>query len=76
MREIKIYVSRNWFWIVAGLFLTEIAVRAAYEERECLQYGGEWFTLPLILMLVEIARNVGDSIRFLFEVGGGDDETD
>lgn len=75
MREIKRYVSRNWFWVVAGLFLTEIAVRAAYEERGCLQYGGEWFTLPLILMLVEIARNIGDSIRFLFEVGG-DDETD
>lgn len=75
MKEIKRYISRNWFLIAAGLILTEIAVRAAYEERGCLRYGGEWFTLPLILMLVEIARNVGDSIRFLFEVGG-DDETD
>ncbi|MCM1179555.1 MAG: hypothetical protein NC347_04805 [Clostridium sp.] len=76
MKEIKRYISRNWFWIAAGLILTEIAVRVAYEERGCLRYGGEWFTLPLVLLFVEMARNVVDVIRFLFGTGGGDDGTD
>lgn len=66
MKEIKRYISKNWFWIVAGLVLTEISVKAAYEQRGYLAYGGEWFTLPLVLMAVEMARNVCDTIRFLF----------
>ena len=40
-----------------------------------LAYGGEWLTLPLMLMLAEVARSVGDVIRFLFgkEDGYGSD---
>lgn len=66
MRKFKRYISRNWIWIVAGLILTEISVEMAYVERGYIAYGGEWLTLPLVLMTVEMARNVGDTFRYLF----------
>lgn len=66
MRSIKRYISRNWFWIIVGLILTEVAVKAACAERGYVAYGGEWLTLPLVLMLVETARNVADVLRYLF----------
>lgn len=66
MGNVKRYISRNWFWIVAGLVLTEVAVKAAYAERGYMAYGGEWLTLPLVLMLVEMARNVRDAVIYLF----------
>ena len=55
--------------------LTEVAVKSAYATRGYLAYGGEWLTLPLMLMLAEVARSVGDVIRFLFgkEDGYGSD---
>lgn len=66
MRAVKRYISINWFWIVVGLILTEVAVKAAYAERGYVAYGGERLTLPLVLMLVEMARNVGDILKYLF----------
>lgn len=66
MKSIKRYISRNWLWIVIGLILTEVAVKSAYATRGYLAYGGEWLTLPLMLMLAEAVRSTGDVIRFLF----------
>ena len=63
MRGIKRYISRNWIWIVAGLVLTEVFVKVAYAERGYVAYGGEWLTLPFILMIVETVRNVGGTVR-------------
>ena len=76
MRKVKMYVSRNWLWIVVGLILTEVFVKMAYAERGYVAYGGEWLTLPLVLMLVEGSRGVGDVVRYLFgtEDGYGSDE--
>lgn len=37
----------------------------AYAERGYLAYGGEWLTLPLILMLVEMVRNVEELAKSL-----------
>ena len=65
MRRVRRYVSRNWLWIVAGLILKEVAVKSAYEARGYLAYGGEWLILPLILMLVEEIRGIGNMINFL-----------
>ncbi len=75
MKSVKRYISRNWLWIVTGLILTEVAVKLAYATRGYLAYGGEWLALPLMLMLAEAARSVGDVIRFLFgkEDGHGSD---
>lgn len=71
MRKVKMYVSRNWLWIVAGLILTEIFVKMAYAERGYVAYGGEWLTLPLALMLAEVSRCAGDVVRDLFGTEGG-----
>ena len=76
MKKVKMYVSRNWLWIVVGLILTEVFVKMAYAERGYVAYGGEWLTLPLVLMLVEVSRCVGDVVRYLFGTEGsyGSDE--
>ena len=71
MRKVKMYVSRNWLCIVVGLILTEVFVKMAYAERGYVAYGGEWLTLPLVLMLVEVSRCVGDVVRYLFGTEGG-----
>lgn len=65
MRGIKRYISKNWIWIVAGLILTEVSVKAAYAERGYIAYGGEWLVLPLVLMVVEMARFI-KTIMYLF----------
>lgn len=65
MREVKRYISRNWLWIVAGLVLTEVFVKMAYAERGYIAYGGEWLTLPLILLMVGMAREMGGVIKCL-----------
>lgn len=67
MRNIKIYISRNWLWITAGLILTEVFTKMAYAERGYVAYGGEWLTLPLVLILVKVSRSVGNILRNLFE---------
>lgn len=71
MRKTKRYISRNWLWIIAGLILTEVFVKMAYAERGYVAYGGEWMTLPLVLMLAEVSRRVGDVVRYLFGTEGG-----
>lgn len=70
MGGVKRYVSRNWMWMVIGLVLTEVFVKAAYAERGYLAYGGEWLTLPLILMLIETVRNIENVVRYLFGMEG------
>lgn len=67
MRAVNRYISRNWMQIIAGLILTGVFVKAAYAERGHVAYGGEWLTLPLILM----ARSIGDIARDLLEMEGG-----
>ncbi len=66
MKEVKGYILKNWFWIAAGLMLTEISAKEAYEQRGYLAYGGEWFSLPFVLMAVGMARNACGTIRSLF----------
>lgn len=71
MRGIKRYISRNWIWIVAGLILTEVSVKAAYAERGYIAYGGEWLTLPVVLMAVEMVRNIGKTVVYLLGMEDG-----
>ena len=68
MRGIKRYIARNKIWIAVGLALTWAFVKMAYAERGYVAYGGEWLTLPLILMAGGIARNVVGTARYLFEM--------
>lgn len=71
MKGIKRYISRNWIWSVTGLILTGVFVNVAYAERGYLAYGGEWLTLPLMIMLADISRCVSDVVRYLFGTEGG-----
>ena len=68
MRGIKRYISRNWIWIVIGMILTEVFVEMAYKKRAYWAFGGEWMTLPLILMMMETVRNVRILISYLFRL--------
>lgn len=76
MRKVKRYISRNWLLIIVGLILTEVFVKMAYVERGYVAYGGEWLTLPLVLILAEVSRSVSDVVMYLFEAedGYGPDE--
>ena len=65
MKGIKRYISKNWIWIITGLIFTGVFANVAYAERGYLAYGVEWLTLPLILMLVEMARNVEELAKSL-----------
>ena len=47
------------------MIFTGVFANVAYAERGYLAYGGEWLTLPLILMLVEMARNVEELAKSL-----------
>lgn len=71
MKNVKAYISRNWLWIIAGLLLTVVSVRMAYAERGYIAYGGEYLTLPLVLMIVEVFRSVCGAIGCLFGKGDG-----
>lgn len=63
MKIIKCYLP----WLVVGLILTEINVKAAYVERGYYAYGGEYLTLPLVLMLAEFVRMIVNFIKMFFE---------
>lgn len=71
MGRIKRYISRNGIWIVVGLILTVVSVKSAYMERGYLAYGGEWLTLPLVLMVVRMVRNVEHAVMYLFGLEDG-----
>lgn len=69
-RKVKEYIQRNKWWIISGIILTALFVKVAYEERGYAACGGEWLTLPLVMLLVEIARKTIDAIEFLLEADG------
>lgn len=79
MKKMDKFITRNWIWLVAGLILTRKAVEFAYAERGYVAFGGEWFVLPLMLMLVYTVRHVNGSLfvtdEFGEEVDAGDRRT-
>ncbi len=68
----KGYLARDWIWIIAGLILTWMSVEMAYAERGYIALGGEWLVLPLVLMAVEMVRDISVLIRYLFDMEGDD----
>lgn len=71
MSAVKKYISKNWAWIMLGIILTVVSVKYAYIQRGYVAYGGEWLTLPLVLMAVNMLRNVTDTLKYLFGRGDG-----
>lgn len=79
MKKLERYIVRNWIWLVIGLILTRKAVEYAYAERGCVAFGGEWFVLPVILLVVHMVREVRRSLftmdDFFEEVDADDRST-
>lgn len=73
MKKLEKYIVRNWIWLVIGLILTRKAVEYAYAEREYVAFGGEWLVLPVILLAVHMAREVGRDLFAFFEEVDADD---
>ena len=68
----KLYPSRNWIWIIAGLILTWMSVKMSHAERGYMALGGEWLVFPMVLMAVDITRDISALIRYLFDMEDDD----
>lgn len=56
IRKLIWCITRNWFYILIGLWLTSKAIDSAYEFRGYEAIGGEYLVLPVFLIAVELAR--------------------
>lgn len=57
----KYKVTDSFYFIVAialGAFLTIIAIVQAYNSRGYFAIGGEWFIVPLMIILVELVLSI------------------
>lgn len=72
IKKILMYISKNWIWIIAGLILTWVSAVLAYAQRCYFAYGGEYLALPLVLMAVEMVRNIE---KVLYELFGMEDDS-
>jgi len=61
------WLLSNWIWIVVGCILTKLAIEYAYIERGYKAYGGEWLTLPLILLIVSFVKDVIREVKWFRE---------
>lgn len=73
MKKLERYIVRNWIWFVVGIVLTRKAVECAYAERGYAAIGGEWFVLPMLLLVIELIRDVADRLPEFLELWNGDD---
>lgn len=71
LRRVKRFMHREWIWITLGIILTRFAVEYAYQERGYMAYGGEWLVLPVLLMTVNMARNIAGTLIVIF---GGEEK--
>ena len=66
MGKVIRFLRRNWLVLTAGLILTGISVKLAYQERGYMAYGGEW----MILVTVWVLRNMISEIMSGPEIRG------
>ncbi len=59
----KMWVIKNWILVSSGLLLTARFVNIAYEERGYVAYGGEWLTLPIMIMIKLLIHDFAKEIR-------------
>lgn len=57
-RKFVRYITRNWIFILIGLWLTSKAIDSAYKFRGYEAVGGEYLVLPVFLLTVEGLRRV------------------
>lgn len=68
MRRLRRYVQKNWYWIVVGVFLTNKAVEYAFRQRGYVALGGEWLILPVLLLTVQLVREVTIGVKEVIEM--------
>lgn len=56
------FILKNWLFLTAGLVLTAICVKVAYEERGYIAVGGEWLVFPCMVTIRALARSVVEDI--------------
>ena len=55
-------ILKNWILLTAGLILTAVCVRVAYQERGYIAVGGEWLVIPLLVTVKAVAKSVAEDI--------------
>lgn len=73
MKALERFIIRNWFWIALGCVLQRKAIEMAFLERGYRAVGGEWLVLPVVLMAVELGRNIFWSIIEVMQMEDEDD---
>lgn len=70
----KKYLAKNWHLILTGIVLTAFAVPHTYKARGYFAIGGEWLILPVILMVVYIAKVFMQDMFNIIHFEDGDEE--
>lgn len=56
-------IWRTLIWTAVAFLLTALSVRAAYNERGYLAYGGEWLVFPLIMLTRYAIYEIGEEFK-------------
>lgn len=67
MRRARRWIAINWFWLCAGIILTIVFTRYEFGARGSFEIGGEWLTVPLMLIAGKIVRRVRHELRICHE---------
>lgn len=59
----KAWLVKNWILVSSGLILTARLVKVAYEKRGYVAFGGEWLTLPIMIMIKLLIHDFVKEIR-------------
>ncbi len=70
----KMYLAKNWHFILAGAALTAFAVPHTYKARGYFAIGGEWLILPVILMAAYFTKVFMQDIFNIIYFGNGDEK--
>ena len=74
IKKFERFILKNWFWIILGCILTKKCIELAYIERGYKAVGGEYLVLPLLLMVVQLVRDMSRGVRYLLSQEVEEDE--
>ena len=67
----KKYIAKFWFFLIIGILLTRYEVERMYEVRGGFYIGGEWLTVPLIILVTVF---VPQMVREMFDIYKEDED--
>lgn len=65
--KIRKYLSRNWSYILIGLWFTWMAIDLAYEFRGCRVIGSKYLVLLMFLTIVHVIKKMVNFIKYCRE---------